>query len=157
MAEPPDTPTGAQPPHRPRHRSAEAGNAMVLMPIGVLVMLLLAGLAVDSALQYRAHAALENAATALANDAAAAIDTGSMFDTGTDIDVDPGLLDRLAAQTWLAADLDATCRAVVVDLGRQPRVEATCNGWATTAFRGVIGRPNRVPSSATGHALLVNQ
>jgi Flp pilus assembly protein TadG len=51
-------------------RASEAGSALMLAPAGLLILLLLASVSVDSALAFLARRQLENEVTAAANDAA---------------------------------------------------------------------------------------
>lgn len=130
----------------------EAGNALVLMPIGVLVVLLLAGLAVDTALLYRAQAELDGVAAALANDAAAAVDTASLFDDRDDVGIDPTLLARLTDVHEGASGVPDTDCDTDVDTGPEPAVTATCRGSARTVFRSVAGLADDVPITTSESA-----
>ncbi len=134
-----------------RHRAGERGNTLVLVPVGFLVVLALAAIAVDAALVYRARAELDSAAAGLANDAAAATATASLFDDDRAVTIDPAALADLAGRhAAVADDLAATCRARVVATGLEPTVAADCRGTATVLFRGVVGLPDEV--EVTGSA-----
>lgn len=135
-----------------RHRAGQDGNALVLMPIGVLVVLLLAGLAVDTALLYRAQAELDSVAAALANDAASAVDTASLFDDRDDVAVDPGLLANLASLHQAASGVPDTTCDTQVDAGPEPAVRVTCRGAARTVFRSVAGLDEVVDIETTESA-----
>lgn len=66
-----------------RVRRAEAGSALALVPAGFLVIILLGGIALDSAVTYLGQQQLHDALTAAANDAAgAAIDNASFYRRG---------------------------------------------------------------------------
>lgn len=137
------------------HHEDERGNTLVLMPVGVLVVLALAAIAVDSALVYRAQSELDAAAAGLVNDAAAAVDQASFFDTDTGIVIDPSTLDTLARRhAAVADDLDASCRATVTTTGDEPVVTAACTGTAHTIFRGVVGAATDVDVTTTATATL---
>ncbi len=128
---------------------------MILMPAGVLVMLVLAAIGVDTALLFRSQMELENTAAALANDVAASVATGSLFDDDEAIEVDPDLLDDLAATHARAAGLqvDPTCD-VTVEPGNEPTAVATCAGTAQLVFRGAVGMDRSVAIDATETSLL---
>jgi len=140
--------------HAPGRRD-QHGNAMILMPAGVLVMLILAAIAVDTALLFRSQLELENTAAALANDVAAAVSTGSLFDDDDAIEVDDDLLTALADTHGRAAGLRITprCVATVLD-GPEPTATATCRGSAHLIFRGAVGLDRTVPIEATETSLL---
>jgi Flp pilus assembly protein TadG len=139
----------------PGQPGRQDGNALVLVPVGFLVVLALAAIAVDTALLHRAQAELGNAAAGLVNDAAAATATASLFDDDRAVTIDPSALSDLAtSHAAVADDLAATCRARVVATGVEPVVTATCTGNATVVFRGVVGLSDRVPVTATATAEL---
>lgn len=129
---------------------------MILMPLGVLVMLVLAAIAVDAALLHRTQAELENTAAALTNDVAAAVGTGSLFDEDADIRIDPGLVDRLASVHAAASAVPGTTCAVTFTNAVEPTAAATCDGDANLIFRGAVGLSDVVPLTATEESLLEN-
>lgn len=70
-------------PRRPaRRRHAEDGNTLLLMPVGVLILLVLGGIAVDFAVVYAAQREVANVSAGAANDAAGAVDEAAFFETG---------------------------------------------------------------------------
>lgn len=101
-------------------RPDQAGNAMILMPAGVLVMLVLAAIAVDVALLNRTQAALENLAAAVANDVASSVQTGSLFDDDDAIAFDPDLLDDLADRRATASGIPGATCVLDVQAGIEP-------------------------------------
>jgi hypothetical protein len=129
-------------------RGTDRGSALMLMPAGVLVVLILASIAVDmSVVHLRKRQALDLAAGA-ANDAAtAAADPGSLR-TG-DFRLDPArareVVDRVVAATDLAADPVV----VVTDDG----VEVTLAVAADYVFAAAIpGAPDGAVVTATAAA-----
>ncbi len=144
QADRPDTVTPA-----PQARRQD-GNAMILMPAGVLVMLILAAIGVDTALLFRSQMELENTAAALANDVAASVATGSLFDDDESIEVDRGLLDDLARTHARAAGLRITPTCdITVEPGNEPTAVATCDGTAHLIFRAAVGLDRTVALDAT--------
>ncbi len=73
----------------------ERGSALLLIPSMFMVLLLATGLVVDGAIAFAAKRDLAEAAGAAANDAAAAIDETTFYDTG-DITVDVPRAQRMA-------------------------------------------------------------
>lgn len=137
------------------HRSTgEDGNAMVLMPIGVLIMLMLASLAVDAALLHRTQSHLENAAAALANDVAGAVAEESLFDADADVSIDAELLRRLEVVHARASGVDnAGCTATTTD-GAEPSAVARCWGDPVLIFRPAIGLGDAGQRTAVEHSTL---
>lgn len=152
------TPTGGRQglrwlhvPHGPG-RPSDRGSALMLMPAGVLVVLILASIAVDMAVVHlRQRQALDLAAGA-ANDAAtAAADPVAL--RGGDFRLDPAtaraVVDRAVAASELAPDL-----------AEAPAVEVTAEGVAVTlaveadyVFAGVVpGAPDGTVVTATASA-----
>lgn len=132
----------------PRRRS-EAGNALVLMPVAVLVILGLGAMAVDAALAFRTRSELDTLAAGLANDAAAAIAVDDWF-TGQAATPSRRLVDDLVAGRIAAvdSDLDPACTAAV----DAAAVTVTCTGTATYVFHHVVGLPRTGQVSARATA-----
>ena len=133
-------------------RKTDRGSALMLMPAGVLVVLILASIAVDmSVLHLRKRQALDLAAAA-ANDAAtAAVDPGSL--RSGDFELDPtrarAVVDRVVAASELAPDLAADPVVVVTDDG----VEVTLAVEADYVFaRAIPGAPDGAVVTATASA-----
>jgi hypothetical protein len=133
-------------------RGTDRGSALMLMPAGVLVVLILASIAVDmSVVHLRKRQALDLAAAA-ANDAAtAAADPGSLR-TG-DFRLDPALartvVDGVVAASELAPALAADPVVVVTDDG----VEVTLAVEAEYVFAAAIpGAPDGAVVTATAAA-----
>jgi len=82
--------------------NAERGSVLALVPAGFLVLMLLAALAVDSAVTYLGQEQLHDALAAAANDAVTAgIDTPSFYGSGT-IKLDPVRAGRAVCVSVLA-------------------------------------------------------
>ena len=76
----------------------DRGSALMLVPAGVLVVLMLAGIVIDSAVVYLAEREAASTATAVANDAASlAVDASELRDGGDPV-VDPERLAKLAPE-----------------------------------------------------------
>ncbi len=73
----------------------ERGSALLLIPSMFMVLLLATGLVVDGAIAFAAKRDLAEVAGAAANDAAAAIDETTFYDTG-DITIDVPQAQRMA-------------------------------------------------------------
>lgn len=77
----------------------------MLVPAGFLVLMLLAGVAVDSAVAYQAQLELKDALSAAANDAVAAgLDDRAFYGTGT-VTLDPALVASVVCQSVAAQGL----------------------------------------------------
>jgi hypothetical protein len=72
-----------------RRRSREEGSALALVPAGFLVLILLAAIAVDSAVAFLGQRQLGDALAAAANDAAGAAVSNSSFYGSGQISIDP--------------------------------------------------------------------
>lgn len=132
---------GSDVPRRPLHdpptRSAdardEAGNTLILVPVTVLILLGLAAIALDSATIFLGQRRLVDLASAVANDAVAAVDVDAFFaQTGTEVvPLDRGRAearrDQLVARQELDRSLeDVRCGFVALQDGPPTRVEVRC-------------------------------
>lgn len=121
-------------------RRDDTGSALMLMPAGVLVLLLLASLALDTAVVWLGQRELANAAAAAANDVAAiAIDETTFYADGT-VRIDARRADAIAHSHARAAH-DTPLGEVRIDRLQVSgtRVEVTLS--ATVA--PIIGLPWR--------------
>jgi antirestriction protein ArdC len=137
---------------RSSDRYSDRGSALMLMPAGVLVVLILASIAVDmSVVHLRKRQALDLAAAA-ANDAAtAAADPGSLRagDFQLDQSLARAVVDRIVAASELAPELAAAPVVVVSDDG----VEVTLAVEADYVFAAAIpGAPDGAVVTATAAA-----
>jgi Flp pilus assembly protein TadG len=104
-----------------RRWRAEDGNTLILMPVGVLVLLVLGAIAVDSAVMFSAQREVATVAAGLANDVAGAIDERRVFDEGRFV-IDPARAEQLVATVLANRGDDIRC-AVAVD---EDRVQVAC-------------------------------
>jgi uncharacterized membrane protein len=134
---------------RRRHRPTETGSALILVPAAVLVLVVLAAIAVDSAAVFLGQRQLAEAAATAATDAAGAISEPTFYQTGT-ITLDPSEAQHLAAASIAAQDLHAVKLAGPIQVtvaGRQ--VCVTLTGEVPVIFgRALPG----VPRDTTVHA-----
>lgn len=114
-------------------RPDEAGNALILVPVTVLILLGLAAVALDSATVFLGQRRLVDVASAVANDALAAVDLDAFFSqTGTEVvPLDRARAearrDQLVARQGQDRSLeDVSCRFVALDDGPPTRVEVVC-------------------------------
>ncbi len=113
----------------PRRLIRDTGSALMLVPAGMLVMLIVAAIAVDLSAVHLAQRGLLDAAADAANDAAAAIDEASVRDSG-DHRIDADRARRFATESVLAqripgldvgasrVDVDPVAGTVTVELVR---------------------------------------
>lgn len=122
-----------------RLASGESGSALLLMPAGVLVLLFLAGIAVDAAVQFLGQRRVADLAASVSQDAVASIDVESFYDEDRELVIDPdGAGER---RQELLTNLPGD------DAFRSPRCEVAIEGVRATAdcaaevrliFRGVV-------------------
>lgn len=138
----------------PRVDSGERGSALMLMPVAVLIVILLGGIAVDRALLFGAQRDLVATAQAAANDAVAAgVDVGALRE-GDDAAIDRVAVDR--AVRMAAAEADGVVAIsweiddgyLIVRLRRTVRLVFT---------PGVPGAPSSETVTATARGLLIRQ
>ena len=135
-----------------RHRPHDRGSALMLLPAGVLVVLVLASIAVDMALvQLRQRQAFDLAASA-ANDAATAgVDQGQVRSGRYVLDPEAAAasVERSLAASELAPDLAGAPEVTVTP----DTVEVTVTLAADYLFAGVIpGTPDGTVVTATASA-----
>lgn len=132
-----------------RRRPTETGSALILVPAAVLVLMVLASIAVDSAAVFLGQRELAEAAATAATDAAGAISESTFYRTGI-ITLDPSEAQRLAATSVAAQDLHNVTLAGPIEVtvaGRQVCVSLT--GKVPVIFgRALPG----VPQATTVHA-----
>lgn len=108
---------------------SERGSVLMLVPAGFLVLLLLAALAVDSAVAYQAHDQLRDAVSAAANDSVAAGLDSTAFYSGAGLTLDPGQVDLVVCRAMAAQDLASLhgMRIAVAVSGAAVRVTASAS------------------------------
>jgi len=138
-------------------RERERGSSLMLMPAAVLVVLLLASIAFDSAVVFLAERELANVAAAAANDAATqALDRSAFYADGT-IRLDPERARQVAESAvalrgpdWLEP---GTTRVVVTVDPDEPVVTVTVEAEAGYVFaRAVPGVGGTAAVDATARA-----
>lgn len=112
---------------------SEAGNTLILVPVAILIMLGLAAVALDTATVFLGQRRLVDLASAVANDAAAAVDLDAFF-TQAGTEVVP--LDRaraaarrdqlVARQDQDRSFEDVSCRITSLVDGPPTRAEVVC-------------------------------
>jgi hypothetical protein len=111
----------------------DAGNTLILVPAAVLILFGLAAVALDSATIFLGQRRLVDVASAVANDALAAVDLDAYY-TQSDTEVVPLDPDRAAArrdqlvarQGQDRALEELSCRFVALEDGPPARVEVRC-------------------------------
>jgi hypothetical protein len=121
---------------------------MMLVPAGFLVLMVLGGIAVDSAVAYLGQRQLTDALAAAANDAATAgLDNGAYYDGGRVV-LDPAAVGAAVCQS-LAAQDDGGLHHLVVAVGvAGPVVEVRGRAEVDAVFgRGLPGVGTRTVSA----------
>jgi hypothetical protein len=133
----------------------EDGNALLLMPVGVLILLILGAIAVDFAVIYTAQREVANLTAGLANDAAGAVDEDAFFTTG-DFRIDRGRAQRVVQQVVATRPDDTlrvSCPTVVLEQADVIRVG--CVGTIDLVFSQALPgglSPYTVRASSTARA-----
>lgn len=138
----------------PGGRRSDRGSALALVPAGFLVLIILGALAVDSAAAFLGQRQLDDALSAAANDAAAAVLSNPAFYGSGVVVVDPGAAARVVCQT-LGAQLDADLSQVHVQLAVQgDAVGVRATAEVTEVFgRAIPGlRRHQVSAVAVAYA-----
>lgn len=108
-------------------RPKDTGSVLALVPAGFLVLILLGGLAVDSAVAYQRQHQLHDALSAAANDAVSAGLNDRSFYAGTGVVLDPNTVASVVCRSMAAQDLPALhrLRLAVALTGDAVRVRAS--------------------------------
>lgn len=121
-----------------RIAAGEAGNTLLLMPAAVLVLLMLAGVAVDAAVVFLGQRRVADLAASVAQDGVASVDLDQFYEHGELVVREPGAAARRdALLTTLPSDdafRNPSC-AVSVD---GVRVTAACQAEVRVIFAGVL-------------------
>ena len=141
-------------------RRDQAASALLLIPAGVLIVLLLGALIVDTAVVFLAEREAEAAASAAANDLAAlAVDQAELRSTGRYV-LDPDALAdledivRRTALDRLSASFEPSSATVTVSVVGASALEVRVSGQARRII-GVLGSGSRrVSASAVGTAVV---
>jgi hypothetical protein len=150
-----DTPRTRGPGEAAARWRREDGNALLLMPVGVLILLILGAIAVDFAVIYTAQREVANLTAGLANDAAGAVDEDAFFTTG-DFRIDRGRAQRVVRQVVATRPDDTlrvSCPTVVLEQADVIRVG--CVGTIDLVFSQALPggiSPYTVRASSTARA-----
>ena len=140
----------------------EQGSVLLLFPVGVLVVLILAAVAVDSSIAFLGERELSSAVTAAANDAATKAVSDNTFYRRGNVELDDAEVERVAEER-VRASMDSDrysgleVRATVVRPARAGcRWTLHVEAAATVSYlfaRIVPGGPDqaRVDATATSH------
>lgn len=121
-----------------RARHDEAGNTLLLVPVGVLILLILGAIAVDFAVVYTAQREVAHTSAGLANDAAGAIDETAFFDDGSHL-IDLARARGIVAQVVANRPEDTfRVRCPGVSAPAPDRVEVACTGEVDLIFSPAI-------------------
>ena len=85
-----------------RHPDGEAGSTLLLFPAGLLIMVALAAMTVDSAIAFMAQRQLMNATAAAANDAATEALSDRAFYEGNRLELTPAAVEAVAVDRVLS-------------------------------------------------------
>ena len=99
------TTAGPHPAHE-RQPEPERGSVLLLFPVGVLIVVVLAAVAVDSSIAFLGERELSGAVTAAANDAADALSDPAFYRSGS-VQPDPGEAEQVA-EDRVRSSLDAS-------------------------------------------------
>lgn len=129
---------------------SDGGSVLALVPAGFLVLVLLGGLAVDSAVAYQRQHQLHDALTAAANDAVSAGVDNPSFYRGGRVTLDPSAVAAVVCRSIAAQDLpalhDLRLAMAVTDESVRVRGEATVDPVFGRAVPGFGDR--RISSTA---------
>lgn len=94
-------------------RAEEGGSVLILVPVGFLVLILLAAIAVDGAVSYLGQRQLVDAVSGAANDAATAgLDSAAFYRSGV-VQIDPARAGAAVCQA-VTAQGDADLRGLTI-------------------------------------------
>ncbi len=111
---------------RRNRRADQAGSVLLLFPAAVLVVIVLAAIAVDSAIVFLGQREVTNAVSAAANDAASAGVGNRAFYEGGRVELDPATVRQLAVDQVVGALDGDRLRELRVDVAVEPAIAADC-------------------------------
>jgi Flp pilus assembly protein TadG len=122
-----------------RLASGESGSTLLLMPAAVLVLFLLAGIAVDAAVQFLGQRRVADLAASVAQDAVASVDVDSFYDEDRDLVIDPGGADQRRQQLQATLPSDSAFLAPRCDVEITGLVAtARCQAQVRLIFSGIV-------------------
>ena len=133
--------------------TAEDGNTLLLFPAAFLVMLVLAALAIDSAVLFSGQREATTLADGVARAATGAVDQQRLFDDGEYV-IDLGRADAAAQGVLAARPAEAlVLRCGGPRLGTTPEtVEIDCTATVQRIFARALGGDRSVEVQVTGSA-----
>lgn len=113
----------------------EAGNTLVLFPVGVLILFGLGAVAIDSATVFLAQRRLADLSAAIANDAVAGVDIASFYGTDGTIRLDASRGYERTRQLRTGQSQDRAFESVACTLDTAGnRATAVCTGQVRPIF-----------------------
>lgn len=125
----------------------QRGNTLLLFPAGLLVLLLLAAIAVDTAELFLGQRRVSDLAASVAQDAVAALDEEAFYGGELGIDVDGATVRQATLTSQLPTDdalLEPSCDVSVGRDGRGPTATATCRARVRFVFAPAVPGADRV-------------
>lgn len=137
---------------RAPNRFGDLGSALLLVPAGFLVMVILGSIAVDSGAAYLGQRQLSNALTAAANDAAtAALENGSFYSKGA-LTLDPLEADSVVCEA-VAAQTNGDLRHIRLEVAVSgPQVAVRAQALVPAVFGRLVPGLHYYPVAATVRA-----
>lgn len=126
---------------------SQQGNTLLLMPVGVLVLLILAAIAVDAAVLFLGQRRVADLAASVAQDAVAAVDEASFYEG--ELALDPGRARRREATLTSSlprddALLDPSCAVTTGNRGDGPTASASCTARVRFVFAPAVPGARRL-------------
>lgn len=137
----------------------QQGNTLLLMPVGVLVLLLLAAIAVDAAVLFLGQRRVADLAASVAQDAIAAVDETGFYEGELRLDADRAARRRATLTARRSRDdalLDPACTLTTARRGDAPVAEARCTARVRFVFAPAVPgarRMSRVMATETAVGL----
>jgi hypothetical protein len=134
----------------------QRGSVLLLVPAGILVLMILGAIAVDSAVVFLGQRELGSAVAAAANDAAAAAFAEAPFYEGGRVEIDVSLAQHVAQQSFdarKAAQIELTGPLEVTVVGRQICVAAEATVRRIFTPRGIGVSPTATIRARSGATL----
>ncbi len=135
------------------------GSALLLVPAGVLIFIILAAITVDFSHLYLAKRELHSVASAVANDAAGlGIDATAIREGATPTEAFSVQQAREAGQaSFLAQDADGTVQIILTTRDGRPAISVTVQKQVRYIFApGVPGGPSQHTVAVTAYAYLLS-
>ena len=118
--------------------TSERGSSLLLFPAGVLIVMVLAAMAVDTSIAFMGQRELANATAAAANDAASQAMNNAAFYQQDRIELDPVAVESLAVARVRAAVDQSRHGGLSVQAVASPPATAGCP-WTVKVYRVIEG------------------